>query len=83
MKSATEIEALIRSFLMRNVIGGTMEELSLESNLFAEGYVDSIGIMKLIAHIESGLELKIPPKDLVPKNFMTIQSMVSYLETRQ
>lgn len=82
MKTATEIESLIKSYIGTSLSRKPIDALSAESNLFAEGYLDSIGIMKLIAHIETQLELKIPPKDLVPRNFMTIKAMSSYLESR-
>ena len=82
MKSASEIENLITSFIANDLSENAKSELSIDSNLFSEFYLDSIGIMKLIAHIESSLELKIPSKDLVPRNFMTIQAMITYLETR-
>ena len=82
MKTASEIENLIKSYIGTSLSQKPIEGLSPDSNLFAEGYLDSIGIMKLIAHIEAQLEIKIPPKDLVPRNFMTIQAMTTYLESR-
>jgi len=81
-KSGSEIEALIRDFLANSLSPKPIESLSSDSNLFTEGYLDSIGIMKLITHLESQLEIKIPSKDLIPKNFLTIQAMLSYLENR-
>lgn len=79
MKSPSEIESLIANFIVNEVGTISGEDLSNESNLFAEGVLDSIAIMRLIAHIEDQLDTKIPPKDLVPKNFMTIKDMVDYL----
>ncbi|MCH6255172.1 acyl carrier protein [Puniceicoccaceae bacterium K14] len=83
MKNAHELEALISAFLTDDLLVEDDSSLTPESNLFAEGYIDSIGIMRLIAHLESELDTKIPPKDLVPKNFMTIKAMVAYLATQR
>lgn len=82
MMTASEIESLIKAYIGNSLSRKPIDGLLLESNLFAEGYLDSIGIMKLIAHIEAQLETKIPPKDLVPRNFMTIQAMTAYLQSR-
>ncbi len=79
MKSISELEKLIVDFIIDEIGGIARDELSLESNLFGEAILDSISIMRLIAHIESSLQKKIPAKDLVPRNFMTIQSMITYL----
>ena len=50
-----------------------------EDNLFTGGYVDSVGIMRLIAHLESTFAMKIPPPDLIPENFRTVRVMAAYL----
>ena len=79
MKSSQEIEALIIAFIVDELNAIDREDLDLGANLFSEGILDSVSIMRLIAHIEAKLSLKIPPKDLIPRHFMTIDAMVSYL----
>ena len=72
---------LILSFLVNDIgAANSPDELPTDVNLFAEGLLDSIGIMRLIAHIESTHGFKIPARDLVPRNFMTIDAMVDYLK---
>lgn len=78
MKSPA-IEDLILSFLASQLPADMREELGLDSHLIAEGYLDSIGMMRLIHHLESRLGIKIPPQDLVPRNFVTVKAMISYL----
>lgn len=77
----SQIESIILAFIKDDLLTAGSEEIQTDCNLFAEGYLDSIGIMRLIAHLETELNTKIPPKDLVPKNFMTIQAMATYLTT--
>jgi acyl carrier protein len=79
VKTKSEIEQLIVSFIVNDLQAATAQDLDPEANLFAGGYLDSISIMRLIAHVESSLALKIPPRDLVPRHFMTIKAMVEYL----
>ena len=52
-----------------------------EENLFISGAVDSMGIMRLIAHLENRLGVKILPGDLIPDNFKSIAAMAKYLGT--
>jgi len=79
IRTKAEIEHLIVSLLVHDLQVATEQDLDRDANLFAGGFLDSIGIMRLIAHLEGSLEIKIPPRDLVPRHFMTIHAMVDYL----
>lgn len=80
MKPAAEIETLIMTFLTSH-LSAAEEGPAADSNLIAEGYLDSVGLMRLIHHLESSLDIKIPPHDLVPRNFLSVKAMVSYLNS--
>ncbi|MBC2607977.1 acyl carrier protein [Pelagicoccus albus] len=55
------------------------EEIAPDTNLIAEGFLDSINAMRLVSKIESEFDTKIPPRDLVPANFLSEQAMADYL----
>ena len=74
-----ELEGVIGGYLAREISGGRSREIDRDDDLFASGRVDSVGIMRLIAHLESTLSVQIPPTDLVPENFRTIGVMAAYL----
>jgi acyl carrier protein len=78
-KTKAEIEQLIVSFIVEDLQAATEQDLDPNANLFAAGLLDSISIMRLIARVEGALAMKIPPKDLVPRHFMTVNAMVDYL----
>lgn len=80
-RSPAGIEALIADYITGELLrdGSTLDP---DENLFTAGYVDSVGIMRLIAHVESTLEVQIPPTDLVPENFRTVRVMAAYLAGR-
>lgn len=82
MTAAPEIEEVITAFIRREILGGRDTFIDPEENLFTSGLVDSVGIMQLIAHLESSYALKIPPTDLTPANFRTIRVMATYLESQ-
>lgn len=79
MKSEPELESLIMSFLVNKLEAVTEGDISIDTNILAEGLLDSMAIMRLIAHIEESLAIKIPLQDLIPVNFISVQAMVSYL----
>jgi acyl carrier protein len=81
--TAVDLEQFITSFLVHDLAAAGEGELTAESNLIAGGYLDSVSVMRLIHHLESRLSLKIPVRDVVPANFVTIGAMVRYLTVRQ
>lgn len=50
-----------------------------DDNLLDAGMLDSLQLMRLVQHIESELNRKIPPSDLVFENFQTVNAIVTYL----
>jgi len=54
-----------------------------EEELLSSGLIDSITIMKLIAHLEETYEIKVPPQDMVIENFNTISSITEYIAQQQ
>lgn len=82
MSPQTKIDSAIKSFLSEKIGIEEVDALSRDANLLLDGTLDSVSVMRLIAHIETELGIKIPPKDLVPKNFMTINAMATYLSQR-
>ena len=54
-----------------------------EEELLSSGLIDSITIMKLIAHLEEAYEIKVPPQDMVIENFITVSSITEYIAQQQ
>jgi acyl carrier protein len=54
-----------------------------EEELLSSGLIDSITIMKLIAHLEETYYIKVPPQDMVIDNFNTITSITKYITQQQ
>ena len=50
-----------------------------EEELLSSGLIDSITIMKLIAHIEEAYDIKVPAQDMVIENFNTVSSITEYI----
>lgn len=72
----------IITFITNELVTG--EDITVQSgdDLLGSGLIDSMGIMRLIAFLEKSYSLKIPPEDMVIENFMTVDTITSYLSTR-
>ena len=79
MADAASIERLITIFIAEELMGSRDAVVDPEENLFTGGYVDSVGIMRLIGHLETTFAMKIPPTDLIPQNFRTVRVMAAYV----
>jgi acyl carrier protein len=82
MSDAQAIERLIARFITEELVDHLDAGIGLDENLLTDGYLDSVGVMRLIAYIESSLRVTIPPPELIPQNFRTIRVMAAYLAGR-
>jgi acyl carrier protein len=73
------IEKMIAAFIAAELIGDPGVDVDVEQNLISDGSLDSVGVMRLVAHLETTFGMRIPPTDLVPEHFRTIRLMADYL----
>ena len=72
---------LIIKFIDEEILYGQSDEpVEADTNLLLTGLVDSLGIMRLVLHIEEELGISVPPEDIVIENFLTVADMTRYLE---
>jgi acyl carrier protein len=57
-------------------------ELDAETDLLLSGILDSLGVMRLVGFIEKQFNVAVPPQDVTIENFMTINTLTSYLEKK-
>ena len=74
-----DIALALKTFIVEELFSGDLE-LDNDDNLLADGMVDSLGMLRLVTHIEALLDIKIPHSDLVIENFRTIGTIAHYLE---
>lgn len=73
---ADDLERFIRG---RFLIPAEDPVFSREVNLWEEGYVDSTGVVEVIAHLEGQLGLRIPEELLFDPDFVRIDGMARLL----
>ncbi|GBR76461.1 putative acyl carrier protein [Candidatus Termititenax persephonae] len=51
-------------------------------NLFAQGVLDSMGIVGLITYLEEKLQAVIEPEDITEENFATIETIAALVQKK-
>lgn len=72
----------VRAFILHDLLLGQQASLADEEDLLLSGLVDSLGVVRLIAFLESEFHLTVPPEDVVLENFQTLAAIRGYLQTR-
>jgi acyl carrier protein len=58
-------------------------ELGEEDDLLLSGWLDSLGVVRLIAFIEETMGIPVPPEDVTIENFLTVNAIAAYLAKSQ
>jgi len=61
------------------LLDSTQTELAVHDDLLEDGLVDSLGIMRLIAYIESEFGFSVPAQDVTVETFMSVETIAAYL----
>ena len=70
----------LQSFVQSTLLGG--QSITPDENLLLSGLVDSLGVMTLVAHLETETGQPIPPEDVILENFASIDAIMAYLGNR-
>ena len=72
--------ARIEAFVRENFsVNANDPRFARDLDLFEGGYVDSVGLIELLAFIEDEFEIEVPDEDLASDEFMSIDGIASVL----
>ena len=73
----------IEKFMHDQILAGLGKKtLGPDEDLLDQGIIDSLGIMKLIVFIEDTFNLKIDDGEIIPENFQSLNSMVTFVQQK-
>lgn len=78
MSNTDTMRGQLLQFIIEELLDG--EQIESDENLLADGVVDSLGMMRLVAFVQERVGTNIPPQDLTLENFRTVDAISSYLE---
>jgi acyl carrier protein len=77
------IKENVEAYLLGDIaVGREKKSLTSDEDLLEQGIIDSLGIMKLILHLEKAFGIKVNDDDVVPENFQNLNSIVSFIERK-
>ena len=77
---ADELREYIESDVMEPGLGVS---LTNETRIWDEELIDSMGIMTLIAHIETEYDVAVDPEDVDVANFSSVNAIVAMVESKR
>ena len=75
------IKKIIQSELIKDK--SISANLKVTDNLIETGIIDSLGIQKLLAYLETTFSVQIADDELIPDNFQTIEAISLLLKGRE
>jgi len=72
----------ILSYIETEIIGDPTVKLEADSDLLIAGYLDSVTVVRLVAHMENLYSITIPPEDILIENFSSVKNINDYLTSR-
>ncbi|MFK7822087.1 MAG: acyl carrier protein [Planctomycetaceae bacterium] len=82
MSTPKEISDTLRQFVQTEILGDETS-VSYTEDLLGDGVIDSLGIMRIVAHIESEYKFGVPPEDVTIEHFSTLDAMGRYIANKQ
>lgn len=58
------------------------DEIREDESLIGKGYIDSLGIISLIAYIEETFNIKVNDSEIIPENFESVTNILSYINNK-
>ncbi len=78
------LESEIRKFITENMLfsadGFNYDD---DASLLDAGIVDSIGVMELVTFVDKTYKITVPPEDISPDNFDSINRLAKYIRLKQ
>lgn len=76
------MQHIIISYIEEDLLSGQSDiQLTADEDILTTGLIDSIGIMNLIAFLEEKFEVTIPAEDMTIENFMTVETIETYINS--
>lgn len=72
----------IARFIATQLLDGE-RDVGFDDEIVLDGTIDSLGVTRLIDHLEREFGIAIPPQDVTIENFRSIATMADYVISRQ
>jgi len=74
-----DVQDRVKQFIVENFYVSDPAELSAETSLINGGYVDSTGMLELMAFLEKEFSIRITEQEMLPANLETIARISAFV----
>ena len=71
----------LMDFIENELRGSGSRSISHEEDLLGGGHIDSMGIMRLVAFLESEFDVSVPPEDVTIEHFESARTISQYVQS--
>lgn len=71
-------QAQLLSYVNNDLLAERNLRAETDTPLFADGWIDSLSILKLIAYVELLIGREIPDQEIVMENFRTVDTIATH-----
>ena len=77
-----ETKNIIRRFIIDSFIKENSTQLDDDFSFIEEGIIDSVGVLELVAFLETTFHFRIEDEELVPTNLDSVNRLVTYVQSK-
>lgn len=81
--TADSVTERIRAFLVERFPSARIRPLHDDDQLLANGVLDSLGVLDVVAYLEQEFAITIADDDLLPENFESLRRLAAFVAERQ
>lgn len=77
------VAAEVEKFIVEEIALGTgVDSVGHDEDLLAQDVIDSLGIVELVAFLETRYGIEVGDDDLLPENFQSVNSVVAFVAAK-
>ena len=78
------LKSQIKKFIAENMLfSGDGFTHADDASLLDAGIIDSLGVMELVTFVGNAFKVTVPPEDIMPENFDSVQKLAAYVSRKQ
>jgi len=82
MDSKDVKDRLLHFFQNNFLYDETVDEICADESLIDKGYIDSTGIIGLVAFMEKAFKIKVYDHEIIPENFDSLNNILAYVNNK-
>ena len=80
----SNLKSQIRTFIAQNMLfSGDGFDHADDASLLEAGIIDSVGVMELVTFVSETFSINVPPEDISPEHFDSVNRLASYIQKKQ